>query len=246
MKLNSLFVNIVSFTFIFVASFSVSAEESQPSDSTLPISFSAGVGSEFPVGLNADGILHFSKISTYVRAKVGMFLEAYTDQMNSTAESMDFYNSATSDIIAESLKDATYWELAIGWAPNATKGFFAEASYFSVKGEGQVTGATILAALTDSTLPFAGTNLYDIEGEVQSFILRGGYRWPVFAKSTLWLSFGVMAPLDSSTSIDREVAGPVQQALLDAANRELDEYINETLKDDVYIPLIGANWVYNF
>jgi hypothetical protein len=52
-----------------------------------------------------------------------------------------------------------------------------------------------------------------------------------------------MKPIDSKTSVDRDVSGPVQQAILDAANRELQEYMNDVYEKDVIIPLIGVQWL---
>ena len=207
--------------------------------------FSAGVGTDYPLGIHADISQNFFNESLFVRARYGLFLSSYTDSMNSIAEDFEFYNSATSDIIAETLNDASYIEAAFGWQESATSGWSAEISYSAAEGEGQVTGSTIAAAVSGISLP-SGTNLYDIEGEVELLGVSGGYKWPVGDSSYLLLRFGVLKPMDSKTSIDRETSGPIQEALLQAANRSLDEYLNDILKKDVYIPVVGLTWNYRF
>lgn len=207
-------------------------------------SFSAGVGSEFPLGISVDGYFHLETMPFFLRGRYGRFLAPYTSAMNSIAESFDFYNSATSDIVAESLKNANYFEFGLGWEQGAAEGWYVDLGYNYVKGSGQVTGSTILAAI-GVTLP-AGGNIYDIEGEIHSVSLRGGYRWLVAESWTIWATAGVLKPVDSTTLIDRDVSGPVQRALLDAANRNVDEYMDDVYKNDVWIPVIGAMAVYNF
>jgi hypothetical protein len=203
---------------------------------------SVGVGTELPLGVSADVIIQPTDFNFYFRGQAGMFLSSYTDAMNSTAESFDFYNSATSEIIAASLENAPFWQINLGWAPNPAEGIYAEFSYLSVQGQGQVTGATILEAISNTSLP-AGSNYYDIEGKVQTLGINLGYKWQIKEGSTILLSGGVLKPIQSNTEISRDVTGPVQRALLDAANRELDAYMKESLENDVYIPVIALHWL---
>jgi hypothetical protein len=205
--------------------------------------FSVGLGSEFPIGAHLEGNITINNF--YTRVRYAQFLEPYTNSMNSIAESADFYNEATGDIIAEALSGGNYIELGFGYALEPKSGWRFDLAYAMAKGQGQVTGSTIAQAVADITLP-NGTNLYDIEGQVDNFALRATYRYNLKENQSIDFAFGVIKPIDSETTIDRNTTGPVQEAILQAANRNLDEYLNDTLKNDVYIPVLTATWVVSF
>lgn len=204
--------------------------------------YSVGLGTDFPLGWSLDGKISFAEKPLFVRLRYGQFLTEYINFMNDFAESQGYYNSATSEIVSESLKNGQLLELAVGYETNPNEGWYGDVAYTSVSGHGEVTGATLVAAVNGMTLP-GGTNIYDIKGELQNLTVRVGQRFPLDAQMTISVYGGLMKPIDSKTSVDRDVSGPVQQALLDAANRELDEYMNETYEQDVIIPLIGVQWL---
>lgn len=212
---------------------------------SLAVDFSAGLGTEFPIGWSVDGKAAFPEQSIYTRIRAGKFVPFFTDSMNNIAESQGFYNGATGEIVAESLKDATHWELAVGYQQNSKSGWVTDLAYTSISGKGNVTGAVIAEAVNGIILP-NGTNIYEVEGDLQNVTLRVGYQWEFQPSMILTLSGGVMKPVNSDTNLDREVTGPIQQAILDAANRELDEYMKDTYENDVIIPLIGVTYMYGF
>ncbi len=211
----------------------------------MAVQFSAGVGTEFPIGWSLDGKAAFPDQNIYTRIRVGKFISAFTDSMNDLAESQGYYNSATGKIVSESLKDATHLEVALGYQQDLKSGWLTDIAYSSISGDGQITGAVIAEAVSGITLP-GGSNIYDIEGKLENLILRVGYQWELQPQMVLTLTGGLMKPLSSDTQLDRDVTGPIQQAILDAANRELDEYMKETLENDVVIPLIGLTYMYGF
>lgn len=213
------------------------------SSESFAVDFGAGVGTEFPLGLHGEAT--GSMDSFFAKVRYTMIAEPYIDTMNSISESADFYNSAISDILSEALGGGTSIELALGYSAGPKSGWRYEIFYSLIKGEGRVLGTTILAAVTNVTLP-AGPNLYDIEGEIQNLGIRASFRKPVSENQVLDFSIGLLKPIDSETTIDRETTGPVQEAVLRAANRELDEYLNDTLKDEVFIPTLGITWGYSF
>jgi hypothetical protein len=49
--------------------------------------------------------------------------------MNDLAESQGYYNSATGEIVSESLKDATHWEIAFGYQQDLKSGWLTDLSY---------------------------------------------------------------------------------------------------------------------
>ena len=209
------------------------------------VKFSAGVGAEFPIGWSVDGKAAFPEQNLYTRIRAGKFIPFFTDSMNNIAESQGFYNAATGEIVADSLKDATHWELAVGFQQSSNAGWVTDLAYTSISGKGNVTGAVIAEAVNGIILP-NGTNIYEIKGDLQNVTLRVGYQWELQPQMVLTLSGGIMKPIDSDTNLDREVTGPVQQAILDAANRELDQYMKDTYENDVIIPLIGVTYMYRF
>lgn len=209
------------------------------------LDYAANVGTEFPIGLHGDFELRKPEWQLYSKLRYAVFLESYTDGMNSVALDYEFYNQGTADIISEVLKGADFIEFAIGWSRQKNESWFIEVSYSYIKGDGQVSGSTITEAVSDVVLP-TGSNIYDIEGEIYSLGLRTGYVFQLADKQSLILSLGVLKPQRSKTSLDRETSGPVQEALLNSANRRLDAYLDEVLKNDVYIPVLGATWSYNF
>lgn len=213
--------------------------------SVFAVEFSLGLGTEFPMGWSLDGKASVPEYNIYSSVRYGKFIGSYTDSMNDISESQGFYNSATGEIVAETLKDATRLELAIGYQQAPRSGWLTEFSYSQISGQGQVTGAVIAAAVADITLP-AGSNIYDIEQKLESVIFRLGYQWELRPQLVLSLTGGLMKPINSSSNLDRETTGPIQEALLNAANRELEEYLSDTLQNDVIVPLVGVTCSYVF
>lgn len=209
------------------------------------VELSAGVGLDYPVGWSVDGKIAFADQHVYTRFRAGKFIPTFTSSMNSVAQSMEFYNSATGEIISESLRDGTHVELAVGYQQDSTTGWVCDLAYTRISGAGQVSGSVIAEAVSGITLP-GGGNLYEITGLLDNLTFRVGYQWEIQPQLVLTVSGGVMKPLSSVTTLDREVSGPLQRAILDAANAELDEYMNTTYKNDVILPLLGATLMYMF
>lgn len=203
------------------------------------------VGSDYPIGVHAEVGLPFASDRFYARARYARFLSPYIKSMNSLSEDFDFYNSATSDIISAILKNANYFEIGAGWQQSSLSGWSAEISYAFVSGDGEVTGSQLAEAVSGVSLP-AGTNIYQVSGELQMIGVSGGYKWPLNEKSALSFRLGVQKPIQSETQLDRDTSGPAQEALLKAANTSLDDYLKDVFKNDVYIPIIGVNWIYFF
>jgi hypothetical protein len=208
--------------------------------------FEAGLGTELPFGLHAD--LQYSPSfapSFYIRGRFTSYLEPYTDLMNSVSTSMEFYNDATGRIVSEILSSAQAYEVAVGFKPSYWNGWLIDLAYFSTEGNGQVTGATLLEALNGTVLP-SGGNLYDVGGEIDSLILRGGYELKLTEAQQLKFTFGLVKPINTETTLDRETSGPIQEAILQAARRDLQTFLDDTFKNDVLIPVAAVTWTYRF
>jgi hypothetical protein len=211
----------------------------------LEANLSVGAVTEFPLGIGAQGTLHLPQAQLHLNFRYLKFLSSYIDVMNETAQNLEFYNSATGDLVYEVLHNASMWEIGVGWSQTPTEGWYGDVGYSSMTGAGEATGATILEAVSGTSLP-SGGNIYDLWGKVDSVVFRFGYKFTFNEYGSLHLAAGFLKPIATDTELDRSVSGPIQQAILDAANRELDEYLSETLENDVYIPLINVGWLYTF
>ncbi|MBC87588.1 MAG: hypothetical protein CL677_10475 [Bdellovibrionaceae bacterium] len=209
------------------------------------IYFQPYLGTEFPLGWTAGGRVQLAQYPIYLRGGMGGFIGAYTDAMNSIAESMGFYDSNTSTLVKESLDGATFTELGVGYANASGEGWLFELAYNKSVGEGQVTGQELLTAITGISVGSA-SNEYSIDGEIESYKLTAGYAWTIEGSWKFLLSGGLIKPFTSKTNIDRPTSGPVQEAILQAANRDVDDYMNDVYTQDVIIPFIGATVGYGF
>jgi hypothetical protein len=91
--------------------------------------FSAGVGTELPTGISVDGKVAFPEAHLYLRVRYGRFIPLYVDVMNQFAEMMGYYNSATSEIIYESLNNGELSEVALGYETSRTEGWHGDLAY---------------------------------------------------------------------------------------------------------------------
>ena len=211
----------------------------------LEANVSVGAVTEFPLGIGAQGTFHLPQAQLHLNFRYLKFLSSYIDVMNETAQNLEFYNTATGDLIYEVLHNASMWEIGLGWSQAPADGWYGEVGYTSTTGAGEATGSTILEAVSGTSLP-SGGNIYDLWGKVDSVIFRIGYKFLFNEYGSLHLAAGFLKPIATDTELDRSVSGPIQQAILDAANRELDEYLSDTLENDVYIPLLNLGWLYTF
>jgi hypothetical protein len=210
-----------------------------------PLSVSLGAGTEIPSGVSLDARIGVKQSHIYGIGRYGLFIDPYVDLANEVSESFDFYNQATSEIISESLHGADHIEFGIGYEQSTHQGWFGELGYFSFKGEGSVSGRTLLEAVSGISVPNA-TNLYSVESSVKSLSLRLGYRWPILTQSSLWLSLGLIKPINSENSLDRPASGPVQEAILKSVNEEFQAYMDDLYKNEVFLPVIGLKFYYTF
>lgn len=207
--------------------------------------FKVGVGTEFPLGWNIQAQYSLPTTPIYLRAGVGGFLTPYTRAMNSVAESMEFYDSSVSTLVEESLNGALSAELALGYEQAPIKGWTFELAYNYSSGQGEVTGNQLAAAVTGISI-LAATNTYQISAEVHSVVAKGGYKWLVSEGWILWGTLGLLKPFESTTTIDRPTTTAIQQAFLQRANEQLDAYMKDIFKNDVYIPFVGLHLLYSF
>lgn len=213
--------------------------------SAVALETSLGLGTQAPIGNALSISLSPADSPVYIKGQYGLTMPAYTDLLNSIATDMDFYNEPTGDIIAEALKDAQFWELSLGLRPSSMPLWGFELGYFSIQGSGQISGSLLFSAIANITLP-AGGNIYGIKGEMWGLTARTSYNFALNDKSSLYLYIGVLAPQEINTNLNREVSGPVQAAILHAANRELDNFIKDAVEGNTYIPLLGAYYMYRF
>jgi hypothetical protein len=206
---------------------------------------SFGLGTEVPMGVHAEYKYQFLETNYNAKIRLGTLIKNYTNLMNSVAQDFDFYNQETGDLISEALDGAQQWEISMGWKPDPASSHSFDIGYMNLKGSGTVTGAQIAAAVAGITLP-GGGNEYDIKSEINSLTLRYGYTWPIPENMHLIAQFGLMKPINSESKLNREVSGPIQQALLEAANEELNNYMKDVIETDAVIPLLSLNFYYSF
>ena len=240
---NKILKLFIAALFLLLSSNPALAQET--SDSSSQVVLGATVLTEYPLGFGAQGTVFFPKAHVGLRAKYLRLIGAYIDSMNSIAVDAGYYNSATGEIIYEVLNESNYYEIGFSVYQTPNHGWYGDIGYSTITGTGQTKGTTVLEAISDVSLP-TGPNTYDLYGQLTSLTLRAGYKFSFKEFGSIDLSAAVLKPLTSVTTIDREVTGPIQQAILDAANKELDEYINDLMKSDVYIPLIQVGWLYTF
>lgn len=230
------------FTFLIASTVTFTCYSEEQATTSKNWAFMAGT--ELPLGIDSNIQYTWPTYSVYSKAKLGLLLENYLDVMNDMAEEYDYYNSATGKIVTETFSNQAYYEILLGLNPSAFPGWFFEFGYLYTEGSGQVLASVLFEAVSGISLP-SGGNTYDIKANFTAINLRMGFKKEFGDQQQAYISLGLMKPTKLEADLDRNTSGPLQEAILQNANRRLDEYLDESFSDAL-IPTLAIGWIYKF
>lgn len=170
----------------------------------------------------------------YFGGGAGWMPGGYVDIINDIATAFDAYDSATANLISESLDDSLLLDATLGWDPGAFGGFRIGGHYSYATLGGGVSARSAFEVATGLTVPpqIPDLNL-PVESRLQMLGISLGFLVE-FGILHVTTELAIRFPIASHSFIDTRAQGPA----IDTVQSRVDDFFNDALLDLV-IPSAG-------
>ena len=214
-----------------------------------PVAFDAALAMEMPIMLGAQATVEVP-YRFLVQGEIGVLPGFSVDAVDSALVGASAYDSNTSELVRNTLRDSLVVRLSGGWRPFPAHGFEVLGGYTLTSLGGSVSARTAVEAATGSPLP---PEIPDasvlIQSTVHSVHISLGWRWVVADHFLIRTSLGYLQSVASSSHLEvPEVVAqhPEIAPQVDAANRALDRRLNDIYTTYVKLPVLGLSLGYRF
>ncbi|MBL8740274.1 MAG: hypothetical protein JNK04_04240 [Myxococcales bacterium] len=220
-----------------------------PAESEPPVAFDAAFAIDMPIMIGAQATLE-APYRFLLQGEIGVLPGFSVDAVDSALVGAGAYDSVTSELVRNTLRDSLVVRLSGGWRPFPAHGFEILGGYTLTSLGGSVSARTAVEAATGAALPaeIPDTSIL-IQSTVHSMHVSLGWRWVVADHFLIRTSLGYLQSVASSSHIEvpEAVAQYPQIApQVDAANRALDRRLNDVYTTYVKLPVLGLSLGYRF
>ena len=175
---------------------------------------------------------------------LGTLPESYLDTINAAAEGFGWYTPEVSSLISAALENSLVWKTSLGWTPWKNRGFYFAGGYTLVTLGGGLSGAELVAALTEKELSSSGTSERNLAVAATSHMLNAelGWTWTLWRGLYLRTSLGAALTVAASSEVVPE--WPPRPRFESAVNElalEGENYLNQTLVSYVHTGFVGLS-----
>jgi hypothetical protein len=214
-----------------------------------PVAFDAAFALQMPIMIGAQATLEVP-YRFLLQGEIGVLPGFSVDAVDSALVGADAYDSTTSELVRNTLRDSLVVRFSGGWRPFPAHGFEVLGGYTLTSLGGSVSARTAVEAATGSALP---AEIPDasilIQSTVHSVHLSLGWRWVIADHFLIRTSLGYLQSVASSSHLevpDAVAAHPEIAPQIDSANRALDRRLNDIYTTYVKLPVLGLSLGYRF
>ncbi len=226
-----------------------------------PLSFSAELGTDFPVSVGARALLEHPASRVRLNTGVGWMPGSYVDGINAFVIAVDGYKQETADLIEASLKDSMVWHVSLGWKPAPRAGFYTDIGYRFVGFGGGLAASTVISKAIGVPLPSeegsGDFNAYDVSTSVHMAMAEVGWLWAVGERWTLRAGLGATTAFGAEAVVDLDedqegfwdqsaAAGLSFFDWLFDFQGSAEDHLEETLHKHMHAPVVSVALGYRF
>lgn len=183
-----------------------------------------------------------------VGASLGVLPGPYVDLINSVAVEAGAYDEDTARLIRKSLTRSLVARATAGWRPFAHRGFYVEGGYTWISLGGNVAGEDLITLATGVEPPgaLAGDREYDVQSTLHLAGAEAGWEWRLRARPiVLRTSIGFATTIAAQSTVEPRY-DPLAPALVERFTDETEDYLDETYRRYVHLPVLAlsASWAF--
>lgn len=185
-----------------------------------------------------------------LQGELGVLPPAYVNALDSALVSTGTYDSTTSTLVRNGLKNSLVARLSAGWRPFPKHGFEMMAGYTLASMGGGVSAKQAVAAVAGLSIP---DSVPDQEVTVRTTIhnvhVSLGWRWVIADHLVIRASLAYLQSVSSSSHVEVPAAIgaiPEVSARLPQVNEALDTRLNDTYTKYGKLPVLGVSMGYRF
>lgn len=179
---------------------------------------------------------------------LGYLPPLYLRSINALAEEVGAYDENISTLIDRWLSRSLVWRTHLGWRPFAGAGFYVEGGYGLVVLGGGVSAEEVLLSLTGISPPVGETVLersYDVRTTLHMASVELGWQWQLAERWLVRTGVGGVFTLGSNTRVDPQFE-PAVPAVTNLFTRLAEDYLDDTYRSYVHLPLVSFSLGYRF
>jgi hypothetical protein len=211
-----------------------------------PPFFDIAVGTTFPLGLGPQLSLELP-LRILIQGELAWMPAAYGSAIVAMMESVGG-DSVFNPVIEATLADSFVWRLALGWRPFSAVGFEITAGYTGIAVAGDVPAATVVE-IVDNVVEEGQVDLTQITEDapvsatLHNFHVALGWRFLALDDHlVIRVAVGYTQTLGASSGLELQQAKELQPVVGPAFEERLDE----RLRDQVKLPVLGLTLGYRF
>lgn len=179
---------------------------------------------------------------------LGVLPSFYLNMVNSVMVSTGVYNSATGQLLKNTLSSGLVWRIHLGWRPVRSSGFYFEVGYGLITLRGRPgTKEVIKSAVTELPDRFLQTlgESWEIDSTLHMLDLELGWRWLVWKdRLVIRLSLGFAGTFSAFSSA--KPAGFIQQSNPEIFGGIIERALNKIYQSYIFTPTVGFGVGYRF
>lgn len=185
-----------------------------------------------------------------LQGEVGMLPPAFVNAVDGVLVSSGAYDSNTSDLVRNGLKDSLIVRFSGGFRPFADHGFEIMGGYTLASLGGGMSARHAIEAATGVALP---AEIQDAQVPMHTTIhnvhVSLGWRWVIADHFLIRASVAYLQSVASSSHVDLPAgvaSNATSQAQLGQVNQVIDKTLDDTYKSYVKLPVFGLSMGYRF